>query len=131
MINPLRMASLHRLYDLQERPRDERVVVDVSALLNDAGEEVAAVAVLEDDVYESWGGDDFAEGDYVGVGWGAGGDEVVEVELSLLELELTGGEVGVGEDFDGCWGINQNEWSDKRGDETEKGAGTNRRICRE
>jgi hypothetical protein len=27
---------------------------------------------------------------------------VVEVELSLLELELTGGEVGVGEDFDGC-----------------------------
>jgi hypothetical protein len=53
MINPLRMASLHRLYDLQERPRDERVVVDVSALLNDAGEEVAAVAVLEDDVYES------------------------------------------------------------------------------
>lgn len=75
MEHPLRMAQLNTLADLQESSRDESVVVDVLTLLDDASEEVAGLAEFEDDVYQGRGGDDFAEGDDIGVG--GGGDVVV------------------------------------------------------
>jgi hypothetical protein len=80
------MAVLHGIQDLEEGPLDEIIIADVLALLSDVRKQVTFWAILDDNVGAIWGIHDLDQGYYIGMSAGL----MVELDLTLLELALTG-----------------------------------------
>lgn len=97
VVNPNGMAELYGIQELKEHTLDQGVIPDKVALVGDAGEQIAFGAELHHDVGTIRGVHDAIEGDDVGMLAGP----VVETNLALLILELSGIQPGLVESFDG------------------------------
>jgi hypothetical protein len=91
------MTELDRATELVEDRADQVIPTDVGPLIGDEREEVARGKEVGDEESVGRGLDGLMEREDGRMR----GEEGVKVNLALLKLALTGGEGGVGEDFDG------------------------------
>jgi hypothetical protein len=91
MINTQRVAVLNRIEQLQEDVLDEFILAKVPALVEDLGEEVTVFAIVHNDICEIFVLNNTMEGNDVGVS----GGELVETDLTQVQLASTGRSRGV------------------------------------
>ena len=99
MINTQRVAVFNRVKQLQEDVLDKFILAKVPALVEDLGEEVTVLAIVHNDVCEIFVLNDTMEGNDIGVS----GGELVETDLTQVQLASAGRSrgVGMGEAFHG------------------------------
>jgi len=99
VINTQRVAVFNRIEQLQEDVLDEFILAKVPALVEDLGEEITILTIVHNDICEIFVLDDTMERNDVGVS----GGELVETDLTQVQLASTGRSrgVGMGETFHG------------------------------
>lgn len=90
------MAELHGIQNLEESTLGQEVVAHEIALFGDAGEQVAFGAEFNDHVCTIHGIHDAHQGDDIGMLAG----QMVELDLTLLVLQLAGIQTGLVEGLD-------------------------------
>lgn len=101
VVNSNGMAVLHGIQNLEEGPLGKSIIPEEPALFCDVGEEIALRAILDDNICAVGRVQDLDQGDNIGVS----ASLVVELNLSLLELLLSGLQAKLVQRLDSIWSV--------------------------